>query len=445
MKTIKKLLGIALALGCLFQLSAQDSIRYLTVNQVCLQAIEKNINVRNAQLEYQKSGYQTKEVRSKLYPQIDGYSNFNYYYNIPKMLMPGEMFGTTGEVAMEIGTKFNWTSGLNGSISLVNLTNYTAIKIAKRAQAMSELSIQQKKEEVIYDVTQLYYLCKTTESEIAHLQGNMENTSQLLSILTLQKENGVARGIDYSKVLVNKNNLQTQIDNLKQLQNQQLNMLKYIIGEPLTSAVVLSDNMVYVAENKSGNSPEVDKLTDIMLLDKQIELSALNKRMNTTGYLPVLSGVGTFYYEGQRNEIDYFKPGGDKFFKVGYVGLSLTMPIFDGFERHAKSQQYKIEMLQLKNSRQNSLEQNSKAYLDAKAQYNNGLMAMQRQEENIKIAQEDYNVTLQGYRQQVVPLSDLLLSKNALTEAQLSYENALLQLKNAELEVKKLNGDLLKF
>jgi len=37
------------------------------------------------------------------------------------------------------------------------------------------------------------------------------------------------------------------------------------------------------------------------------------------------------------------------------------------------------------------------------------------------------------------------MSESSLTEARLSYYNALNQLKNAELEIKKANGELLNF
>ncbi|MPN42027.1 hypothetical protein SDC9_189583 [bioreactor metagenome] len=84
----------------------------------------------------------------------------------------------------------------------------------------------------------------------------------------------------------------------------------------------------------------------------------------------------------------------------------------------------------------------SKEYADAIIQYNNSYSAVIRQEENIKLAEETYDVTLQGYRQQVVPLSDLLMSESGLTEARLSYYNVLMQLKNAELGVRKAKGEL---
>ena len=50
-----------------------------------------------------------------------------------------------------------------------------------------------------------------------------------------------------------------------------------------------------------------------------------------------------------------------------------------------------------------------------------------------------------GYTRQVVPLSDLILAEDNLTEARLSFLSALLQLKNAELDLRKAKGELLEF
>jgi outer membrane protein TolC len=130
---------------------------------------------------------------------------------------------------------------------------------------------------------------------------------------------------------------------------------------------------------------------------------------------------------------------------VGVIGLSLSIPVFDGFEKHSKIRQGALELDQLRNTRRNTVEYFSKEYKDAVMQYENNFTIVIRQKENIKTAEESYSVTLQGYRQQVVSLSDLLLSESSLTEARLSFYNALLQLKNAGLEVRKSKGELLNY
>ncbi|HBL78395.1 MAG: hypothetical protein A2W90_15935 [Bacteroidetes bacterium GWF2_42_66] len=440
----KLLIGMLLIFGIL-PASAQDSTLVLSLKQSCQMGIEKNVNVRNAGLEQEKTRFQLKETQSKLYPQIEGYSSFNYYYSIPKLIVPGEIFGQTGLIPIEIGTKFDWSNGFKATQVIYSQSYFTSLKLANRMIALNELSMQQKKEELVYQVSQVYFLCQTTRMQIAQLKITMQNTDRLLEIAKLQNENGVIRKVDYSRVSVNKNNLQTQIDNLGELYNQQLGLLKYLIGIDVHENIELSDSLLFSGENIPGNWPELNNRTELKLLDQQMEVSSLNRKINRQSHLPSLSGIGQFYYQGQRNNFDYFSGENDKFYKVGFVGLSLNIPLFDGFQKRFKTQQNDIEFQQLQNTYEDISRNFSREYADALSQFKNNFNALIRQKENIKVAEETYSVSLQGYRQQVVSLSDLLLSESSLVEARLSYFNAVLQLKNAELEVKKAKGELLNF
>jgi len=442
MKRIR-IIAVLLAWTGIFQAIAQDSITSVSLSQACRLGIDHNLMIANAALEMHKAHYQVKETQSKLYPQLEGYSTLNYYFGIPKMLMPGEIFGQTGEIPFEIGTKYDWSSGFSASLSLYNQSYFTSIKVAKCMQTVSRLNLQQKKEELAYQVSQVYYLCKTTDSQIAYLKKDMTNASHLLEILKSQNENGMVRKIDYSKVLVNKNNLQTQIENLILLRDQQLGMLKFLIGINENSKVELTDSLTYSNNSGTIELPDLNNLSELKLMDEQIEITTLSRKANRQSYIPTLSGTGQLYYQGQQNEFNFFKGGSDKFFKVGFVGITLNVPIFDGFGKQAKNKQYEIELQQLQNTRRNSLTGYSKNFSEAVQQYTNSHNALLRQKENIKIAEEDYSISLQGYNQQVVPLSDVMLSENSLTEARLSFVNAMLQLKNAELEVRKSKGELL--
>ena len=207
MKKLYILLIFNLLAGASSSIFAQETAPLeLSLNRACTLAIDSNIQVVNARIEIEKSHFHEMESKSKLYPTLDGYSNFNYYYAIPKMMMPGEMFGESGEIAMEIGTKFDWSSGFKASLSLFNLSNYTAIQLAKSLKNMNGLSLEQKKEEILYQVHQVYYLCQSTDAQIVFLNKNMENTDKLLYILDNQMKQGAIRKIDYSKLTVTKNN-----------------------------------------------------------------------------------------------------------------------------------------------------------------------------------------------------------------------------------------------
>jgi outer membrane protein len=440
----KKTVAVLLVILGVLQVSAQDSAMHLSLKQSCQLGIDKNVNVQNAGLEQQKTTYKLKEVKSKLYPQVEAFSNFNYYFSIPKMVLPGEIFGQTGMIAVQIGTKYDWSSGFKATQVLYNQSYLTSLKLSQRMVSMDELTLMQKKEEVIYQISQVYYLCQTTKMQIAQLKVTMQNTEKTQDIAKLQSENGIIRKVDYARVSVNKNNIQTQIDNLNQLYQQQIGLLKYLIGINASEKIELSDSLAFSSVKASTELPDFNSRTELKLLDKQLEITSLTRKFNQQSYLPTLSGLGQYYYQGQRDEFDFFK-GSDKFFNVGFVGLSLNIPIFNGFEKHSKIRQQDIELLQLQNTRKNTADYFSKEFTDAIRQYNNSLNSLLRQQENIKVAEDTYNISLQGYNQQVVSLSDLLMSESSLTEARLSYYNALLQLKNAELDVKKAKSELLNY
>ena len=424
---------------------AQDTFINLSLKEACNQAVEKNVNVLNAGLEQRKSHYMSDEAKSKLYPQIDGYSTFNYYYSIPKMVLPGEIFGQTGMIAVQIGTKYDWSNGFRATQILYNQSYFTSLKLAKQMENMSELSLKQKKEETVYQVSQVYYLCLATKKQIAQLNITIQNTDKLLEIAKLQRENGIILKVDYSRVEVNKNNLQTQIDNLNQLYQQQLGMLKYLIDVEQNSKVELSDSLSITSFDNSRSPSFFSNRTELQLLNKQMEVTTLTRTINKQAYLPTLSGFGQYYFQGQRDQFDFFRGGNNKFFKVGFLGISMDIPIFDGFGKRSKIRQGDIELEQIENTRKSTSEYFSKEFADAIMQYDNNLNVVLRQQDNIKTAEESYSVSLQGYRQQVVSLSDLLMSESGLTEARLSYYNALLQLNNAALEVKKAKGELLNY
>jgi len=422
--------------------TGQDRVVKLSLDEACRLAIDSNLKIINARIETQKIHFQEAEAKSKLYPTIEGYSDFSYYYAIPRMMMPGEFFGQEGEISVEIGTKFDWNTGIKASMSLVDLTKLSAIRLAKSMKQMGHLSLEQKKEEIIYQIHQLYYLSQSTSEQINYLNKNLINTYRLLAIIDEQIKNGVARKIDYANMLVNKNNLLTRIDNCKKIKGQQDNTLKYFLGLDQESQIELTDSLSDQTNAPEVNGPNLSLHTDIRLFDVELRNAQIKKETVAREYLPSLAASSQFYYQGQQNEFNFFD-GRDRLFHVGYVGVSLNVPLFHGFERLSRIRQSRTEIEQLQNSRQDAINNLDKEYNNALAEYSNSLRTIHRQQENIRVAEENYNTSLEQYRQQVLLLSELILAENALTEARLSYVEALLQMNNSMLDLKRINGKLI--
>jgi outer membrane protein TolC len=280
---------------------------------------------------------------------------------------------------------------------------------------------------------------------VEYLSGNLANMERLAEISRNQSDNGMIRKVDHDRVVVNRANIQTYIDNLEQLHKQQLGLLRFLLGLDQNNRIILTDSLsagsLYVADKLFDPSNK----TGVRMIETQIEITTLSKKGKLQESLPTLTGFGQYYFQGQRNQFDFLKGGEEKFYKVGVIGLGLRIPIFSGFEKHWSAARFETELLQLRNTLDNTKKYLSKEHSDAISQFNNSINIISRQEENIRTAMAVYNINLLGYEQQVVPLSDLILAEDNVTEARLSCLNALLQLKNAELYLRKVRGELLEF
>jgi outer membrane protein TolC len=82
------------------------------------------------------------------------------------------------------------------------------------------------------------------------------------------------------------------------------------------------------------------------------------------------------------------------------------------------------------------------AYENAKIQLRNSMNTINSQKKNAELADEIYKSTQNNYNNGLASLTDLLDTENALTSAQNSYTQALLNYKIAEIQLIKSNGNI---
>ncbi|MBK7291952.1 MAG: TolC family protein [Chitinophagaceae bacterium] len=85
--------------------------------------------------------------------------------------------------------------------------------------------------------------------------------------------------------------------------------------------------------------------TDLNLIDYQIRLQELNTLNIKAGYLPTLSAFANYGWQGQADKL--FKSGATQGFTSGVWGLTLSIPIFDGFTKRNKIAQSNIQVKQM--------------------------------------------------------------------------------------------------
>lgn len=435
-----------LILGLLIS-NIANAQQQLTLKEALNYAVTNNTNARKARLDVDFGKYQTQEIRAQALPQLTGNANLTDNIIVQSIVLPGEFLGRPGEIIVaKAGTKYNAGAGVSLSQQIFNQTVFTGLKAAKTSESYYNLNAELSEEQVIEQVANNYYQVLVNKQQLSVIDTNIKNVRVVEKIISDQFRNGLAKKIDVDRIKVNLTNLENQ---RTQTQNAVVlleNQLKLSMGMPVENQIELPATEL----NEITNLPELaeeinlDARTELRLANVQRELYELDRKAKVSEYFPTLSLNGNYNYSGVSDNFDLFKSRNTtaNWFDVAAITVNLRIPIFDGFATRSRVRQANINIKKAEEDiRQTKLGLNQ-AYENAKIQLRNSISTINSQKQNVALAQEIYESTQNNYNNGLAALTDLLDTENALTEAQYSYTQALLNYKIAEIQLIKSKGTI---
>ena len=232
---MKRLL-FTFAIACaLIPLNAQET---LTLNQCLRMGIENNLQLQTKRNDIVKGEHAITENRAKLLPQINAVVSMNDNFNPPVSVTDGSAYGNPYNVTKTL--QYNASAGLQLQMPLYNQTLLTALDITKLMDRINRLGYDKARNDLIEQITKMYYLAQSTAEQIAIVRSNIGRMEELKNITTAFFDNGMAMEVDVKRVNINLENLQVQLDNAEAMLVQQINMLKYVIDYPADKDMVLT-------------------------------------------------------------------------------------------------------------------------------------------------------------------------------------------------------------
>ncbi|MDP2337440.1 MAG: TolC family protein [Bacteroidota bacterium] len=400
------------------------------------QVYNKNLEMGRITISIGEEKY--KEIKAGLIPKVTANADYKYFADLPYQLMPLSVFGGPDGQFKEaqFGVPHNINANLQLSMPLYNPQVYGAIQTTKIASELTRLQYQKTEEQIYFEISNLYYNAQILYNQLIFIDGNSVNSQKLLQNMQLLKEQLMAKGTDVSKVLLQVEQLANQKALIRSKYEQVLNSLKFAMGLSVEQNIEIVHNIKYLLNNEYTRS----SIIDIRLANTQnrILLSELNTLKNSR--LPSLSLFGTYGTTG----FGYDKKNSDflKFFPIGFAGIQITYPLFNGTITQRKINQKNLE-IQNSNLQLSLLtEQNNMQVKNAKQQRMATQKSVETSLSQIQLAQSVYEQTVLQQKLGTASLTDVLLADNALREAQQNYLSAVVDYLKADLELKKLTGNV---
>ncbi|MBY0536425.1 MAG: TolC family protein [Chitinophagaceae bacterium] len=232
----------------------------------------------------------------------------------------------------------------------------------------------------------------------------------------------------------------TLIEQLKEQMNQ-------LMAVPLTTQYEVSDSIPINYDLNFGSLQNGINSTNIGLLQAQkgIDIAKLSLKEREGELFPTIS-LNTGYTLGRlKNKavINSFTPLFNQNLGFNY-GVSMSIPIFNNFNTKRLIKQAKLDIqyqeLNLKNLASQVDVQLSNAFKDYQLQ----LKSLALEEENIRLAKENMEISLERFRQGVSTFLELREVQKSLEDAYNRLIAARYNTKLAEIQLLSLKGDLLK-
>lgn len=437
-KQIKMIPVLLLGLLLSFSVSAQQTI---TLKEALSFAIQNSVAIRKAKLDIDGGRYKVQEVRAQALPQITGNAGLTYNAIIGQQVVD---FG--GQLqTLKFGQKWNSSAGVQLSQQIFNQQVFTGLQAARSSEEYYNLVSQLTEEQIIELVANNYYQVLVNRQQLNVIDNNIKNIKVIEKIIVNQYENGLAKKIDVDRIKVNLTNLQTQRDQTLNAITQLENQLKFSMGMPVSTEIILPKTELTEVTQlpQFADSLSLENRTEIKLLDNQDKLLWLQRKAYVAEYFPTLALNGNYTYSSQAAGFDFLTSNPKAIgFDASSIGVTLRVPIFNGFLTRSKIRQAEVDIRKAKEDRRESTNSLNLAYENAKLQLRNSINTINAQKKNAELADEIYRSTQNNYNNGLANLTDLLDTENALTEAQNSYTQALLNYKIAEIQLIKSNGNI---
>ena len=412
-----------------------------TLKQCVDTALAHNKNLQINRNNISISEQREKEAKANLIPKITANADYKYFMELPTQLMPMNALNPLipkGQFKdLQFGVPHNINVNIQLAMPLYNPQIYGAIENTKIANELTQLQYQKTEEQVLFDVTMLYYNAQILKHQLEFVDSNLLNTNKLLKNLQLLKDQLLAKGTDVSKVNLQAEQLSTQRENINNKYISILNALKLNMGISLTQniSVVSEIEQKAISDNNSKN------ILDLKIIQTQHKLLTIDqKTLNKSRFLPTLNLVASYGTTG----FGYDKSPNNfmKFYPISFAGIQLSYPLFNGTVTKRKINQKKLEINNNELQAQLISDKSEMEIENAIRQRTIAQSTIMNTEDQITLAKTIYEQILLQQKQGTASLTDVLLADNALREAQQNYLNAVIDYLKADLELKKLTGNI---
>ncbi len=417
------------------QINTDTSAKVVTLRQCVAFALKNQPVVRQAAIDEAINERNIGISLSAWLPQVTGSGLYDYYFKGTPLIPTN---GSTTPTGIDNVS----TLGLQANQVIYNNDVLQAAKAAKYSRLYYKQNTTSSQINVVSDVSKAFFDVLLSTKQLDILNEDITRLQRSLKDAYSQYQAGVVDKTDYKQATIALNNSLASRKQTQEAIKSKFAYLKQIMGFNPDNKLFLSyDSAHYESEAiiDTNQKLDVNNRIEYQLLQTQKSLQNINVSYYKWGFLPSVSATGVYDWNYFSNN---FSSLYNNTYPNAYVGLTLSIPIFQGGKRLQNLSKARLQVdradLDIVNSR-NTI---NTEYVQALASYKSNYTNWQFLKQNVDLAKDVYKVVSLQYREGIKTYLDVIVAQSDLRTAELNYYNALFQLLSSKIDLQKSLGTL---
>jgi outer membrane protein TolC len=403
--------------------------------QNCIQyALEHQPQMQQTLLDEQITEKEINGRLSEWYPQINFNFNIQHNYELPVSIVQGNV--------SKVGL-INTTSGqFSATQNIFNrdavLASSTAGDVRKQA---SQITINDKIS-VIVNVSKAFYSVLLAQDQIKLINEDITRLGQNLKDTYSHYKSGVVDKTDYMRASITLNNALTEkVQDTEQLKVSVAHLKELMGYSPDMELRLEYDRSKMENDILTDTTQKVfyENRIEYQLLQTQYNLQAANLKYYEWSFIPSIYAFGEYNFNYQN---DQWSKVYNKNYPNSYIGIGLSLPIFEGGKRLQEISQAELELKRFNFNFAALKVSINTEYNQAIANYKSDLANYNSQKNNLDLAKEVYNIIQLQYKSGVKTYLEVITAESDLRTTEVNYVAALYKVLSSKLDVQKALGTI---
>lgn len=416
----------------------------LDINKAQKIALENNIQYKLAKEALSKAKAQVTEARGGMLPSLSAFSQYQRAWDLPTVIFDDPF--SAGKIEFKMGTEHSLVYGLSFQQPIfLGGAIWNSYKMAKHGYTITEASLESTRQSVLLQSTSAYYGLLFSKSVVRVMEQAYETAQENLDQVNKIRSVGQASDFDVLRAEVQLANLKPTLTSAKNNSTLAESQLSMILGLDNNPKIITLDSLTFAPHDFSGltvedlNSRALQNRPDIKIMDEQKRIMQRQVTLARSAILPSLVFGTNYQFQGQRDDLDFT---GDDFFKAFNSSISLSVPLFTGFQKTANIQQAKAGVRE-------AGYQIDALYQAVNLEIETAYLAITEKEQSVatqsKIidqAKEALRLARLRYAEGLSTQLDLMYAEGALNQARMNYQQSLFDYNIAIAQLKKALNEL---